>query len=201
MNHHKPCESSQHPNPPPTSAPARSPPQNPIHLKTFRKALSASKYVKFETPEKPDSVLAFFKSHGFTQTKISILARKFPPILLCDPEKTLLPKLEFLEPQVVSSTDVARIVSTSPFILRKNDRFGQIVKEFEKMGFNPSRVNFVSAIHASRAMKNSTWEKKVEVYKKWGWTEDEILVAFKKHPPCIMVSEGKIMWVMDFFGQ
>ncbi|KAK7831043.1 hypothetical protein CFP56_027726, partial [Quercus suber] len=38
-------------------------------------ALSASKYVHFETPEKVDSVVNFFKNHGFSQTQILSLVR------------------------------------------------------------------------------------------------------------------------------
>ncbi|PSR85138.1 Transcription termination factor like [Actinidia chinensis var. chinensis] len=235
------------------------------------KALSASKYVKFETPENPDSVIAFFKHHGFTETQISTIIRHHPRFLLSDPEKSLLPKLEFLKSKGVSSTDVARIVSASSHLLRRSlekqiipsfnlfnkllrseektlaaiksrcadllfdhqthvtpnieilrktsvpnanimllltnyprvfktgsDRFALIVKELEKMGFNPSRVNFVSALRALRQMTKSTWGKKVEIYKKWGWTDDEILVAFKKQPECMMGSEEKIVGVMDF---
>ncbi|KAL7241877.1 hypothetical protein ACSBR1_014452 [Camellia fascicularis] len=55
-------------------------------------AISASNYVKFETPNKPDSVLAFLENHGFTKTHISNLVRKYPPVILCDREKTLLSK-------------------------------------------------------------------------------------------------------------
>ncbi|GFZ21828.1 hypothetical protein Acr_29g0009900 [Actinidia rufa] len=235
------------------------------------KAHSASKYVKFETPEKPDSVLAFFRSHGLTQTQISNVIRTHPRLLLCDPEKTLLPKLEFLKSKGISSTDVTKIVYASPHFLKRSlekiiipsfnlfsnllqseektlaaiksysglllfdrqthvipnietlreagvpnanimflltnqprafmtgsDRFRQVVKEVETMGFNPLRINFVTAVHALRAMAKSTWEKKVDVYRKWGWTEDEILVAFKKHPWCMTASEDKINGVMDF---
>ena len=50
-------------------------------------------------------------------------------------------------------------------------------------------------------MTKSTWDKKVDTYKKWGWTDDEILAAFKKHTWCMMVSEEKMTAVMDFFGQ
>lgn len=70
--------------------------------------------------------------------------------------------------------------------------------EVKKIGFNPSKTSFVLAINALRAMNKSTWENKVEVYKKWGWIQDEILVAFKKHPSCMIVSEDKIDGVMDF---
>ncbi|XP_057485671.1 transcription termination factor MTERF15, mitochondrial-like [Actinidia eriantha] len=235
------------------------------------KALSKSKYVKFESPAKPDFVLAFFKNHGFTQTQISTIITNHPSLLLCDPEKTLLPKLEFLKSKGVSSTDVSRIVSTSPDLLRRSlekiiipsfnfynnllqseektitamkrkcgpvlfgkqtlvtpnieilretgvpnanitillmkqprafmtssDRFRQVVEEVENMGFDPLRSNFVMAIYALRTMTRSTWEKKVEVYKRWGWTEDDILEAFKKHPWCMMISEDKISAAMDF---
>ncbi|PSR85137.1 Transcription termination factor like [Actinidia chinensis var. chinensis] len=235
------------------------------------KALSKSKYVKFETPDKPDSVLAFFKSHGFTQIQISTIITQRPQTLLFDPAKTLLPRLEFLKSKGFSNTDVARVVSASPNIFQRSlektiipsfnfisnlleseektlasikryggllwfdhqthvapsieilreagvpnanimilltnhprafktgmDKFALIVKEVEKMGFDPSRMNFVSAIRALRQMTKSTWGKKVEIYKKWGWTDDEIRVAFKLQPECMMASEEKIVGVMDF---
>ena len=85
-----------------------------------KKTLSASKYVNFETPEKPDSVLAFFENHGFTQTQISGITRRHPVLLLFDPKKTLLPKLEFLKSKGFSSTYVARIVSTTPDLLKRS---------------------------------------------------------------------------------
>ena len=72
------------------------------------------------------------------------------------------------------------------------------MKDVQKLGFNPLRISFVLPVQALRAMAKSTWEKKVYVYKKWGWTEDEIFVAFKKDPWCMMESEEKITRVMDF---
>ncbi|GMP76647.1 hypothetical protein CsSME_00033235 [Camellia sinensis var. sinensis] len=240
----------------------------------LEKALSASKYVNFETPHKPDAVLAFFENHGFTKTQISILVRKLPPVIVCDPEKTLLPKLEFFKSKGVSSTDVAKILSSSPAVLKRSlenhvipsfnflkklmgseaatisaikrsgrlllldlqidvapnieflresgvpnenilvllryqprvfmtscDRFREIVKEVEEMGFNPLRTKFVIAIHAFRAMSKSTWEKKVEVYKKWGLSEDDILVAFGKRPWCMIASEHKISGASTCFAE
>ncbi|KAL7178107.1 hypothetical protein ACSBR2_031290 [Camellia fascicularis] len=239
----------------------------------LEKALSLSKQVKFETPHKPDSVLALFENHGFTKTQISNLVMKFPRVLLCDPDKTLLPKLEFFKSKGVSSTDVAKMLSSAPKVLDRSLRnqiipsfnfyrnliqsqdetilaikrccwlllldpeacepdieflrevgmpneknfillryicrsrgfmsnvvtFRRIVEEVEKMGFNPCKLNFVLAIHVLKSISKSTCRKKVEVYKKWGWSEDEILEAFGKHPVFMTVSENKIMRVMDFF--
>ncbi|XP_058203066.1 transcription termination factor MTERF5, chloroplastic-like [Rhododendron vialii] len=230
------------------------------------KALSASKNVKFENPHKPDLVVEFFKNHGFTQTQISSVVRKFPPVLMRDTQKILLPKLEFLKSRGVSSADVARIVSTNPFFLKSSldntiipafdflsnlcqsqakaiaviqryrrlsldqltrmspnietlretgvsdssitylliyepgafmvsyDRFRRVVEKVEKIGFSPSKVHFVVAIKVLCMMTKSTWNKKVEVYRKWGLTEDEIFVTFKRQPWFMTKSEDKDQW-------
>ncbi|CAL5415681.1 unnamed protein product [Camellia sinensis] len=203
----------------------------------LEKAISASNYVKFETPNKPDSVLAFLENHGFTKTQISNLVRKHPPVILCDLEKTLLTKFQFFKSKGISSTDVVKILSSEPSILKRSlenkiipsfifleklmgsqeeiikrfarvlffdlqvyaapnieilreagvpnanivaffkykpktfmttsDRFIRIVNEVKKMGFNPVSLKFVIAFQAVSSMSKSTWEKKVEVCKKW----------------------------------
>ncbi|GMP81594.1 hypothetical protein CsSME_00036247 [Camellia sinensis var. sinensis] len=200
----------------------------------LEKALSASNYVKFETPNKPYFVLAFLENHGFTKTQISNLVRKYPPVILCDPEKTLLPKFQFFKSKGVSSTDVSKILSSAPAILKRSmenqiipsfnffkifiqskeetistikrnfklllvdlqacalpnveflreanvpdaknlfmlkfmsgafnstsDRFRKIVNEVKKLGFNPSKLNFVLAVHALKSMSKSTRERKL----------------------------------------
>ncbi|XP_059658806.1 uncharacterized protein LOC132305142 [Cornus florida] len=203
-------------------------------------------------PHKPDSVLAFFSSHRFTETQISVLIRRHPRVLLSDPEETLFPKIIFFHSKGVSTEDIAKILTAKPTILRRSlenhiipsynvlnkllkseektiasikrnadlllqdlhicvapniealresgvpesnivtlltnhprvfmtstVRFKESVEEVKKMGFNPVTVNFALAIRTLRQMSKSTWEKKVEVYMKWGLSEDEILVAFR----------------------
>ncbi|XP_058209232.1 transcription termination factor MTERF4, chloroplastic-like [Rhododendron vialii] len=237
----------------------------------LEKAITASKYNNFETPEKPDRVIAFLFNHGFTKTQALNVIRKVPQVIVSNPEKTLLPKLEFFKSKGVSSTDVVKILSTTPkllirsldnqiipsFELFKNligseektlsvikrsarplsvdldsrmtpnveilrefnvpdvniayllknhprvftpsERFRQTVEEVKRMGFNPLRVTFVLAIYVLNSLSKPVWEKKIEVYKKWGLSQDEILVAFGKYPLFMMVSEDKITRVMDFF--
>ncbi|XP_058211854.1 transcription termination factor MTERF15, mitochondrial-like [Rhododendron vialii] len=238
----------------------------------LEKAITTSKKISFETPEKPDSVIAFLCSHGFTKTQASNVIFKYPRILSSKPEKTLLPKLEFFKSKGFSSTNVVKILSTTPELLQRSlqnqiipsfefvknligseertlsaikqfagrpllvdfesrmlpnvdilrevgvpdakvaflltcqprafktscERFRQIVEEVKGMGFNPMRVTFVIAVQALSSMSKPVWEKKIEVYKKWGLSEDEILVAFGKYPWFMMVSEDKITRIMDF---
>ncbi|KAJ9700077.1 hypothetical protein PVL29_005759 [Vitis rotundifolia] len=239
---------------------------------SHKDALSASKFFCFETPDKPNSVLAFFDSHCFSKSQISKIVKSLPRLLASDPDKTLLPKLQFFYSKGASRPDVTKIVVSTPGILYRSlenqiipsfnffkeflqsdemaitviKRFSRILlfdlhtyvasninalqefgvpksniagllmnrpmafmvrpnlfrenlEEVKKMGFNPSQMKFVIAIHAIRAMGKSTWERKIDVYKRWGWSEEEIRLAFIKLPRCMTHSEDKIMATMDFF--
>ncbi|WRX25788.1 hypothetical protein QQP08_018275 [Theobroma cacao] len=57
--------------------------------------LHAYKFVNFEAPYKPNSVLAFFKNHGFSKTQIATISKRQPVLLLYDVETILLSKVEF----------------------------------------------------------------------------------------------------------
>ncbi|CAA2979789.1 transcription termination factor MTERF8, chloroplastic-like [Olea europaea var. sylvestris] len=84
------------------------------------KAISASEKVHFETPEKPNSVIALLKNHGFSKTHIANLVRRRPVLLLSNPEKTLLPKLEFFKSIGVSEAHLAGTISRDPTLLTRS---------------------------------------------------------------------------------
>ncbi|CAL9004567.1 unnamed protein product [Prunus brigantina] len=58
-------------------------------------AISASKKVELQTPERADSVLALVRNHGLSEAQLSKFVRLHPEVLLANPEQTLLPKLRF----------------------------------------------------------------------------------------------------------
>ncbi|XVE68710.1 hypothetical protein DITRI_Ditri09bG0091000 [Diplodiscus trichospermus] len=236
-------------------------------------ALSISKTVHFETPQKPDSVLSFFKNHGFSQTQIRNLIRRKPKVLLSNPEKTLMPKFQFFYSKRISSSELAKILSSIPYVLwydldnriipsfnffkelthcdddkvflaYKNfsgvltrdlqsvfarnlaillelgvpesiimaklvvqprifawnrDKFRRAVEEVKKLGFNPSRQLFLIALQALTQISKSTWERKSNVFRQWGWTDEDIVSAFEKYPRCMILSEHKITATMNFY--
>ncbi|XVF82928.1 hypothetical protein PTKIN_Ptkin16aG0090800 [Pterospermum kingtungense] len=81
-------------------------------------ALAVSKNVNFRTPEKPDSVISFFKDHGFSQTQIRVLIKRHPQLLIYNPEKIFLPIFQFFYGRGVSRSKLASILSSNPFVLR-----------------------------------------------------------------------------------
>ncbi|XP_050251835.1 uncharacterized protein LOC126698561 isoform X3 [Quercus robur] len=237
-----------------------------------KSAILASQKVQLGNPDRPDSVLSLLKEHGFTNTQIAKLVRTHPTLLLSDPGKTLLPKIEFFLSKVgVSSSDLTRILTSSPLLLVrslenhlipcynflksvlvvdekvittlkrsqlsflfdvtnnmvpniallrefgvpesaisflvtnfpgsafiKHAKFVEAVHEVKEMGFDPSKSVFVRAIQAILKMKKPMWESKLEVYKRWGWSKDVALLAFRRNPNCVLLSEEKVTKTMDF---
>ncbi|KAF5733730.1 hypothetical protein HS088_TW16G00170 [Tripterygium wilfordii] len=79
-----------------------------------------SKKVHFENSERPDCVVQFLRNNGLTDAHLSKLVRSFPTVLLADPKKRILPKLEFLRSMGVSGIDLADVVSFGGNILQRS---------------------------------------------------------------------------------
>ena len=70
-----------------------------IHTCGFspERAASASKQLHLESREKPDLVIQFFESQGFSKAQALKAVRTIPEFLRVDAEKIFLPKIEFLK--------------------------------------------------------------------------------------------------------
>ncbi|KAK4539011.1 hypothetical protein RGQ29_032063 [Quercus rubra] len=77
-------------------------------------------------------------------------------------------------------------------------KFVKAVQEVKELGFDPSKALFVQAIQAVLKLKKPMWESKFEIFRRWGWSEADTLLAFKKHPICMLLSEEKITKAMKF---
>lgn len=239
---------------------------------TLEKAVSASGKLHFDRPDKANVVLRFLEKHGFRKTQIAELVSRRPLFLLSNPEKSFLPKIEFLLRSAgFSVTDMVETVVKHPAYLarslenqlapvyeyledvvgsrkagillrrgswifdhaldkklidnvallreigvpqssiefalfhypdvvtRKHESFKEIVSEIVGMGFNPLKTAFVTAMHSRTGKGNiHVWERCYETYSNWGWSQDDINMAFRKHPNCMLLSEKKISRFLDF---
>ncbi|XP_026418266.1 uncharacterized protein LOC113313687 isoform X2 [Papaver somniferum] len=99
---------------------------------------------------------------------------------------------------VPQSRIVKFLISRPSTLIISTVKFKDIVHEVKGMGFDHYKNTFLIAIIAITAMTKSTWESKLNAYRKWGWSEDEILNAFKIHPACMTFSEKKISTTTDY---
>lgn len=106
--------------------------------------------------------------------------------------EAVMPNIKILREFGVQESNIVSLLTAHPSVLMiASDRFRITVERVEQMGFSPQRLKFVYAVCALSGMSKSTWERKVEICKKWGWSEEE------KHPWCMMVSEDKMSSIMD----
>ncbi|GAA0160780.1 hypothetical protein LIER_17256 [Lithospermum erythrorhizon] len=234
------------------------------------KAVLASKNLHLKNRDKPDAVVAFFKKQGFTDTQIRKLISAGNHILLCKPEKTLQPKIDFFRSRGVSLTVLAKMIVYNPHLLTRSlkhsilpsfnslrdvfgsdervivmlkhdsmlltqfeylvkpnieilrgagvpdssigfiwkhrpslfvqarDKLVESIKDIEKMGMNLWSTSAILALTILTSMSRSRWDKKMEAYKRWGCSEDEVLTTFKRLPWIMNLSEEKIDGVMGF---
>ncbi|KAK7303808.1 hypothetical protein RJT34_14725 [Clitoria ternatea] len=230
-------------------------------------ALKASKRHRFTSSQRPDSVSAFFRSHGFSDTNIRHIVDKEPALLSWDPRKSILPKLVFFLSKGAAPSDITRMISVNPRILKRSldnhiipmyellHRFlrsdedtitfiirhsiplsfkltGDNIKllidygvcdlgitrllltrpsilgtnnlvdtleEVKGLGFDPSKSTFSRALLARKAVGQTRWDEKVGAFKKWGWSYEAILRAFRIQPDMMLVSCEKINLLMDFW--
>ncbi|KAK6286193.1 hypothetical protein POUND7_012372 [Theobroma cacao] len=114
-------------------------------------AISASQKVRFQSPERPDLVLALLENYGFSKIQISNLIRKRPVLLLANPENILLPKLEFFQSIGLSSCDLARTLSSDPTLLTRSLE-NQIIPSYDFL-----KSVLLSNEKIVSALKRTTW--------------------------------------------
>ncbi|KAF8015267.1 hypothetical protein BT93_H0924 [Corymbia citriodora subsp. variegata] len=131
----------------------------------------------------------------------AIAAIKRAPRLLYDnPQGVLVPEITTLRNAGVPEPNIRHLV------LYHGQMFGARSLQFEEsmnrvktMGFDPYKISFVMALRVLMGMSESVWRQKIGVYGKWGWSEEVVILAFRRYPLCMMSSESKITAIMDFF--
>ncbi|CAN6703441.1 unnamed protein product [Malus baccata var. baccata] len=114
--------------------------------------------------------------------------------------KKVAPNIEVLRESGMPQSCICHLLAHYPctFML-KPEELGELVDEVMKMGFNLEKTSSVKAIRALCGRSKLKCNRNREVYRRWGWSEDVALSAFRKNPHCMIHSEKKIMQAMDFF--
>ncbi|KAI4306690.1 hypothetical protein L6164_029945 [Bauhinia variegata] len=138
--------------------------------------------------------MSLFKSEG----KLIKAVQRYPGILVLD--TVTVTNIKVLREVGVPEWNIVKLLERQPRALtKKRDRFKEIVAEVKEMGFNALTMGFVMAVAFKTCIGKSTWAKRVDLCKRWGWSDDEILAAFGRFPQFIMLLDDNIEKTMDFF--
>ncbi|KAK4283540.1 hypothetical protein QN277_000480 [Acacia crassicarpa] len=133
---------------------------------------------------------------GSDQRTITSITRSHR-IICCDFLET---NIKLLLDIGVPKSGIAALLHSWPSLFTMNlDKFRVAVEGLKDRGFDPSTSKFIPALYATNKLSKSVWNSKVEFFKKWGWSEEDIDKAFVLHPYCMLKSLSKIKAVMEFF--
>ncbi|XP_074347612.1 uncharacterized protein LOC141686477 [Apium graveolens] len=139
----------------------------------------------------------FLRSVLKDDASVVYAVRKWTWLLKQDLGKKLRPNVELLRNYGVPDDRIAGILRFRARTMTQA-RFGMVVKEVREMGFEPAKNHFITACVVKCQLSKTMWERKWNCFKKWGWSDDEILSAFLKQPKIMEVSENKVERVMEF---
>lgn len=115
-------------------------------------------------------------------------------------EKVLEPNMSILMSYGVPKSLITKVFVLQPrSLLLGTDRLSEIMNEVVKLGFDPKNLLFVLAVRSMAVMSKTLWEKKMEALRGFGLSQDEIHLAFRLQPMCMITSEEKLKKLMGFY--
>uniref|UniRef100_A0A7C9B402 Uncharacterized protein n=2 Tax=Opuntia streptacantha TaxID=393608 RepID=A0A7C9B402_OPUST len=113
-------------------------------------------------------------------------------------DKTMVPNIELLKSYGVSEEQMQRFVFHFPrFLLYKPETMKEYIKRAEKMGLSRDSKMFLHAVRVVSSMSEESWKSKIQVFHNLGFTQEDILLTFRKCPHIFAASERKIKEVSD----
>ncbi|KAK6164751.1 hypothetical protein DH2020_001615 [Rehmannia glutinosa] len=99
----------------------------------------------------------------------------------------------------VPESSIASLVMHLPaFLVIRKEKLAVYVDRAVEMGFDVSKSGFIHAIRVFIDLTESTLKRKMDLYRRLGWSEYDINAAFLRNPFCFKLSEKKITATMDF---
>ncbi|CAA0828165.1 Mitochondrial transcription termination factor family protein [Striga hermonthica] len=107
--------------------------------------------------------------------------------------------LSFLASRGVPWPSLVSLVKCEPrMFLAPQEKLSSCMDRAIEMGFDVSKIAFLKAIKVFVSFDESTLKRKMEIYRKCGWSESDIRTAFLSYPLCMSLSEKKILEGMGF---
>ncbi|MED6135099.1 hypothetical protein PIB30_042985 [Stylosanthes scabra] len=118
---------------------------------------------------------------------------------MCDVIKNLVPNTQVLRDLGVPQSSISMLVMFHPSEAFMNHaKFVKGVNLAKEMGFDPSKSNFISAVHVLLHMDSENMEMKMKSLEKWGWSKEVSLLSFRKFPTFMSYSQERIGRAMRF---
>ncbi|KAL5751744.1 hypothetical protein ACOSQ2_022251 [Xanthoceras sorbifolium] len=121
-------------------------------------------------------------------------------VLTTNPESRLLNNTAFLESCGIVGSQLSVLLKRQPslFVL-KESKLRDLVSRVSGMGFSLDSGMSLHALHTLSALSEESFERKFELFRSFGFTEDEFVEMFRRAPVLPRASEKKLKLGMKFF--
>ncbi|KAL5710907.1 hypothetical protein ACHQM5_021416 [Ranunculus cassubicifolius] len=143
--------------------------------------------------------VAFLKGIVTTDKDITTLLSRSSWVLTRNVEKLMTPNIALLRDNGVPESFIKKIVVLKATALAiAPDQFKEIVEETKKMKFDPLQFSFVKGVAVLSQLSEVSWETKISIFKKFGWSEEVFYMTFRKFPVLMEISAKKASHILEF---
>ncbi|KAK1397467.1 hypothetical protein POM88_007330 [Heracleum sosnowskyi] len=127
--------------------------------------------------------------------------------IICNPfllsfclSASFLQNIEFLQKVGVPKSQILKLITKyGQAVGEQHGKFCKVVLKVKEMEFDVSSSYFLDAVRTLSFISDVAWESRCEMYRSYGFSDDDILTMFKKHPTIMSYSEKRIRELLDFF--
>lgn len=109
------------------------------------------------------------------------------------------PRVSICRELGVPDKSIKWLVQVSPITFFSPERrFNELLNRVCSYGFDPKKAGFVHAMVAFDHTSEATMERKFKLFQRFGWSKEDFVAAIMRFPNCVMVSDEKIMYTMEY---
>ncbi|XP_010676860.2 uncharacterized protein LOC104892587 [Beta vulgaris subsp. vulgaris] len=113
-----------------------------------------------------------------------------------DLDKLLVPNIELMKNCGISEIQIRRTLFNFPrFYLVKPELMRDCIRRVDELGLGKNSKMYIHGVRVVCSMSQEKWESKLNVFRRLGFSEDDILLVFRKTPQTFALSEKKILEV------
>ncbi|XP_059281388.1 uncharacterized protein LOC132035087 [Lycium ferocissimum] len=145
--------------------------------------------------------LVYLKELLGSHDSVTRIIMKEPRLFSCNLHKVMPPNITLLQNLGFSRMDIDKAFHRHPrFLLNNPVKLERAVYQLEKIFHMPreSRM-FIHGVEVLVSLDESTLERKLDIYRSFGWSDSDICKMVRKLPYCLTTSEAKIRITLKFF--
>lgn len=129
---------------------------------------------------------------------VSVLTRN-RGLITHDIVSGIAPKMLLLKEHGLSQRDIVGLVKRGHgFITRSSKTIEAVLNSAKELGLDTKSPMFGHTLSSLVSFSSDSFKAKMEIFRGFGWSEEELLAAFKKAPSFLHLSEENIREKMEF---